>query len=255
MDVVLQPLRAYEHWLAQYRRVWRGTIGTSLVNPILYLAALGVGLGTLVDRSQNAPGGRAVPGLRRAGPARHGRHADRCDRATWPVMAAIKWTRTYYAMTRDAARRSAMSSSATSSSSSPRCWSTSDALPLRRRRVRRGHTRARLLVSLAGVLVGTAFSCRGGVRRGRRERHDVPDLFRFVIVPMSSSGACSSPSRDCRSCSGGLVVTPIWHGVEPAAGSRSARRRARTRRPCRVPARVDVIGLALAERAREELLG
>ena len=33
VDGVLQPLRAYEHWLAQYKRVWRGTIGTSLVNP------------------------------------------------------------------------------------------------------------------------------------------------------------------------------------------------------------------------------
>ena len=55
VDSVLQPLRAYEHWLAQYRRVWRGTIGTSLVNPILYLTALGIGLGTLVDQTQNAP--------------------------------------------------------------------------------------------------------------------------------------------------------------------------------------------------------
>ncbi len=41
IDGLVQPLRAYEHWLAQYKRVWRGTIGTSLLNPLLYLAALG----------------------------------------------------------------------------------------------------------------------------------------------------------------------------------------------------------------------
>ena len=57
MDAILQPPRAYEHWLAQYKRVWRGTVGTSLVNPILYVTALGVGLGTIVDETQNAPGG------------------------------------------------------------------------------------------------------------------------------------------------------------------------------------------------------
>ena len=64
MEGFVQPLRAYEHWLAQYKRVWRGTLGTSLVNPLLYLAALGVGLGTIVDRSQNAPAG--VPYLETA---------------------------------------------------------------------------------------------------------------------------------------------------------------------------------------------
>ena len=79
MDGILQPLRAYEHWLAQYKRVWRGTIGTSLVNPLLYLAALGVGLGTIVDKTPERARRRSVPRLRRAGPARRGRDADGGD--------------------------------------------------------------------------------------------------------------------------------------------------------------------------------
>ena len=98
MDSVLQPLRAYEHWLAQYKRVWRGTVGTSLVNPLLYLTALGVGLGTLVDKTQNAPGGVpyldfVAPGLLAAAAMQTAATESR-----WPVMGAIKWTRTYYAM-------------------------------------------------------------------------------------------------------------------------------------------------------------
>ena len=79
MDSILQPLRAYEHWLAQYKRVWRGTIGTSLVNPLLYLAALGVGLGTIVDLAECA-GRRSLPRLHRAWLARRGRDAARRDR-------------------------------------------------------------------------------------------------------------------------------------------------------------------------------
>jgi lipooligosaccharide transport system permease protein len=67
MESVLQPLRAYEHWLAQYKRVWRGTIGTSLVNPLLYLTALGVGLGTIVDSSPNAPAGQVEQACRERG--------------------------------------------------------------------------------------------------------------------------------------------------------------------------------------------
>ena len=98
MDSVLQPLRAYEHWLAQYKRVWRGTIGTSLVNPILYLAALGVGLGTIVDQTQNTPGGvpyldYVAPGLLAAAAMQTA-----ATESSWPVMGAIKWTRVYYAM-------------------------------------------------------------------------------------------------------------------------------------------------------------
>ena len=43
-------LRAYEYWMYSYRRVWRGTFMSSLLNPVLYLTALGVGLGKLVNR-------------------------------------------------------------------------------------------------------------------------------------------------------------------------------------------------------------
>ena len=44
-------LRAYEFWLAFYRRTWRGTVATSIANPLFYLGAIGFGLGTLVNRA------------------------------------------------------------------------------------------------------------------------------------------------------------------------------------------------------------
>ena len=184
MESILQPLRAYEHWLAQYKRVWRGTIGTSLVNPLLYLAAMGVGLGTIVDKSSNAPAGVPyldfiAPGLLAAAAMQTA-----ATESSWPVMGAIKWTRTYYAMT---------------------------ATPLTERDVLIGHqlfvvTRVLtasaaylavvaafgavdswlgLLAVPVAVLIGTAFSMPMAAYSATSESDSsFPPIFRFVIVPM-----------------------------------------------------------------------
>src|SRR5258708_7449956 len=42
-------VRELRHQLLLFRRTWRGTLFSSLVNPLLYLAALGAGLGSLVN--------------------------------------------------------------------------------------------------------------------------------------------------------------------------------------------------------------
>ena len=61
MTTLAPTLRVYEYWLMQYRRIWRGTVITSIVNPVFYLGALGVGLGSLVNKSGGQPLG--VPPL------------------------------------------------------------------------------------------------------------------------------------------------------------------------------------------------
>ncbi|MGA5703094.1 ABC transporter permease [Peterkaempfera bronchialis] len=47
-------LRALGYWMRRYRRIWRGTVVISVVNPLLFLAAMGAGLGRLVDAHQSA---------------------------------------------------------------------------------------------------------------------------------------------------------------------------------------------------------
>jgi lipooligosaccharide transport system permease protein len=49
--------REWEYWIRQYRRRWRGTVVVSIANPLLFLIAIGAGLGRLV-----APGDHAVLG-------------------------------------------------------------------------------------------------------------------------------------------------------------------------------------------------
>ena len=91
-------MRALEHWFYSYRRTWRGTVVSSVLNPLLYLAAMGVGLGALVDRGAGRLDGGSylafiAPGLLAATAMQVA-----AFESTYPVHGAIKWQRTYHAM-------------------------------------------------------------------------------------------------------------------------------------------------------------
>src|SRR5690348_8580218 len=47
-------LHAFRCWLTVYRRIWRSSIWSSVLGPLFYLGAIGVGLGTLVNRHGTA---------------------------------------------------------------------------------------------------------------------------------------------------------------------------------------------------------
>jgi lipooligosaccharide transport system permease protein len=92
------PLRALSYWSYQYKRTWRSSITTSFLYPVLYLAAMGVGLGTLVDQHSHTVSGVTylqylAPGLLAATAMQIG-----ANESMYPVMGAIKWIRTYFAM-------------------------------------------------------------------------------------------------------------------------------------------------------------
>ena len=92
-------LRVVEAEARVYRRVWKGSVVTSFLNPVLYLLAMGVGLGSLVDR--NLPDGVAgvgylailAPGLLAATAMQTG-----AAEGAWKVMAGFKWRKTYQAV-------------------------------------------------------------------------------------------------------------------------------------------------------------
>lgn len=52
--------RAFAHWLTQYRRTWRGSAFSSVLEPFGFLAAMGLGLGALVDAGT---GSASLPGV------------------------------------------------------------------------------------------------------------------------------------------------------------------------------------------------
>lgn len=92
-------IRFLEHNLMVYRRTWRASAFTTFLSPILFLSAMGIGLGSFVDRNATsafegisylaflAPGLLAANAMQTA-----------AIESTWPIMAGIKWLKTYDAV-------------------------------------------------------------------------------------------------------------------------------------------------------------
>jgi lipooligosaccharide transport system permease protein len=84
--------------LVVWRRLWRSTIFTSVLQPLLFFVAIGYGLGSLVSR-----GGRLVDGVPYLDFVAPGMMASAAMQtaigwSTWPVLSAIKWQRQFHAM-------------------------------------------------------------------------------------------------------------------------------------------------------------
>jgi lipooligosaccharide transport system permease protein len=92
-------LRVLQHHLVVYRRTWKGSVFMSFVSPVLFLAAMGVGLGSLISRGPVrtvdgvsylvflAPGLLAATAMQSA-----------FVETTYPIMARMQWLRTYDGM-------------------------------------------------------------------------------------------------------------------------------------------------------------
>ena len=219
MTAASLALRSYEFWLAYYRRVWRGSLVSSIVNPVFYLAALGVGLGTLVNKSSSPPGGVTyahfvAPGLLAAAAMQIG-----VMESMWPVLGSFKWTRQYFAMA---------------------------ATPLGPRSILAGHqlfVATRLLTSCtaylvviaafggiqswlavfavpAALLTGLAFSAPIEAFAATTDSDTgFSAILRFGVVPMFLfSGTFFPITRLPEALQWVAYATPLWHGVDLCRG-------------------------------------
>ena len=92
-------LRVLEHHVMVYRRTWKGSMFMSFLSPLLFLAAMGFGLGSLISRGPVrtvegvsylaflAPGLLAATAMQTA-----------FVETTYPIMARLQWLRTYDGM-------------------------------------------------------------------------------------------------------------------------------------------------------------
>jgi lipooligosaccharide transport system permease protein len=214
MSAVTLALRPLEFFFAQYRRIWRGTAVTSVVTPVVYLLALGVGLGVFVDRSTDLANGVSylefvAPGLMAATAMQLASFE-----ASWPVMSAIKWDRQYHAML---------------------------ATPLRVRDVMIGHQAFftfRLLLTATvyfvvitafgavsspygvlaipvTVLVGLSFTAPIAAWAAYTSSEiSFVAIFRFVILPMFLFSGTFFPISNLPAPLEVVAwLTPLWHGV------------------------------------------
>jgi lipooligosaccharide transport system permease protein len=91
-------LRVVEREARVFQRLWRSSVYSSFVTPVLFLAAIGLGLGGLVDERNGNVAGLdyltfVAPGLLAASAMQTA-----AGESLWPVMAGTKWLRTFHAM-------------------------------------------------------------------------------------------------------------------------------------------------------------
>lgn len=91
-------VRALEREMIVFARTWRGNVFSSFVQPLLFLGAMGIGLGGLVDDGAAPTGGLdylafVTPGLLAASAL-----LTAGAEALWPVMGGVKWMGQYNSM-------------------------------------------------------------------------------------------------------------------------------------------------------------
>ncbi len=104
MPLPTAALSFFRQRLTAHRHFWRSSAVGSVLEPALFLAAMGLVLGTLVDRGPGVPGGVGylaflAPGLLVAAAMQTA-----TGESTYPVLGAIKWDRLYEAVLATPAR-------------------------------------------------------------------------------------------------------------------------------------------------------
>ena len=100
LSITRGALYVAENRIRNMMKWWKSIIAFGLGNPTLYLLSIGIGIGTLVDRSMGpnaidgvsyltflAPALLATAGIQGA-----------MDEVTWPTLEGFVWDRTYFAM-------------------------------------------------------------------------------------------------------------------------------------------------------------
>lgn len=214
--MVTGSFRAMEAQARRYRHTWRASVFSSFLSPLLFLLAMGVGLGSLVDQ-RGGPGGVPyliwlAPGLIMATAMQTG-----FGESTYPVMAAIRWTKSYQAalstpletshlvyghLSWVAIRLTQVSLIYGLMAMLVGAVSPADVLPL----------------TVAGVLTGLAFSAPTMWFTAAIEKDTtISSMLRFGITPLFLFSGTFFPISQLPTFMQPIAyVTPLWHGVELA---------------------------------------
>ncbi|ANH39326.1 ABC-2 type transporter [Nocardioides dokdonensis FR1436] len=210
-------LRLLDYWATVYRRTWRGSIVSSFVTPLLYVLAMGVLLGGFVEADAETLEGATsylafvVPGMVAATSM-----TTVVGEVTYPVMAMVKWNKTYYSMTATplsvpdvvlahlgfVAFRVAVTAAVFLAVTAP--FGVYASLP------------GVLAAFVAQVLIGMAFAAPlYAFSAGLRDESAFSIVFRLGMIPMFLfSGAFFPVSNLDAPLEALAVATPLWHGVD-----------------------------------------
>lgn len=215
-------LRVFEVHARTYRRTYRGSIITTFVNPVLYLAAMGLGLGTLVDEGTGAAaiGGVSylaflAPGLLAATAMQIGG-----GEGAYKVMAGMKWLKTYHAAltTPISARDLVVGHLGWSTVRIALTTVVFGAVMVGFDAATPGAAvRAQLPAILTGIVFATAVTA---YTAQLENEYGLAAIFRFGIVPMFLFSGTFFPITQLPGWMQPIAyLTPLWHGVELTRGA------------------------------------
>jgi lipooligosaccharide transport system permease protein len=200
-------MRVVESQALAYRRLWRGSVISTVLSPVLYLAAMGLGLGSLVTGFDYLV--FLAPGLLAAQAMQLG-----FSEASYPVMAGIKWIKSYHAMlaTPIAAGDIAVGVIAWIG---VRLVMSSVIFAVVMVVFGAGSGLGLLLAVPAAVLTGLAFGAPSAAYTATLEDETVlSSVLRFVIMPMFLFSGTFFPIDELPNWAEWIAyVLPLWHGV------------------------------------------
>ncbi len=91
--------RVFEHRFLSYRKTFRASVFSSFLLPVLFLTAMGLGLGTYVDAGESGSLG-GVPYIAFLAPGLLASTAmqSAAFESTFPIMSGLQWSRVFHAM-------------------------------------------------------------------------------------------------------------------------------------------------------------
>ncbi len=198
-----------------YRRLWRGVVFTQFVSPVLYLVAMGIGLGGMIEAAGHTIDGLTylefvAPGLMAATTLQTA-----TGEVMWPVLAGFKWMGFYHGMVSSPMRPSEIYSGII-------VW-----LSLR---LTVGATAFLVVATLLGavlspwavlaipaaVLGAVALAAPLAAYSATQETdHRFPLVLRFLTLPMFLFSATFFPLDQLPVWLRPLAwISPLWHSVE-----------------------------------------
>jgi lipooligosaccharide transport system permease protein len=207
-------LHVVEYDAVVFRRVWRGTIMTTFLNPLFFLTAMGWGLGTLVNRGSGGVGGVPYLDFLAPGLLATSTMQTAAGECMYPLLGKLMWDRTYEAMLATPMRighvvvgevawvtlRLLMVSTI--------FWIVMLAFGV-------VHSPLALLVIPAAVLTGLSFATPiMSYTATQHNANGFSNVFRFVIMPLFLLGGAFFPITQLPLVLQILAwVTPLAHGV------------------------------------------
>jgi lipooligosaccharide transport system permease protein len=209
-----------EHRAATYRRTFWASAFTSFLSPVLFLTAMGVGLGGYVDRGGSAALGGLTylqflaPGLLAATVMQSA-----AFEATFPIIGGLNWQRTFHAMyaTPLSPRDIALGNLAWMAIRMAMIATVFTAVVVV---LGAAHSPLVILGIPVAVLTGMSFAAPIAAYNGtQRTPNRFNVIFRFGITPLFLFSGTFFPIESLPAPFQALAwLSPLWHGVDLTRG-------------------------------------